>query len=1170
MQKALVAVEVYLTSVCDVRATGTSQPETSLYPALANLLNEVAKASGLKVLCVMQLANQGAGFPDGGIFSRSQYHRRDEAEPLLGQVPEHGVVEAKPVADDAWLTADKSQVSRYWKRYRQVLVTNFRDFLLLGEDANGQPSPLESFRFAESEVAFWQQAQHPRKLAHEKGEQFAEFLLRILLNRARLADPADVAWFLASYARDARFRVEHKDAPGLVPLRSALEEALGLKFEGEKGDHFFRATLVQTLFYGIFSAWVLWHREKPGRTDEFDWKNAAYYLRLPMLAALFEQVSTASKLRELELIEVLDRTGAVLNRVVRADFFSKFDEGLAVLYFYEPFLKAYDPNLRKELGVWFTPPEIVKYMVARVDHVLRTELDIEDGLADERVYVLDPACGTGAYLVEVVDRIAENVRQNKGEGLIASEVKRALRERVFGFEILPAPFVVSHLQLGLALKRHGAAFGPKERAGVYLTNSLTGWEPPDGEAKERLRQMDSFPELKAERDAAYEVKREKPILVILGNPPYNAFAGVSPEEEHGMVDVYKEGLVKEWGIKKFNLDDLYVRFFRLAERRIVEGNNKGEPGRGVVCYISNFSYLGDPSFVVMRKRLLSGFDAVWLDCMNGDSRETGKLTPDGRPDPSVFSTETTSVGIRVGTAICLLARREADEKAPAVKFRHFWGVGKRKDLVASLADVDPEKHYQVAHPDRTNRYSFRPYAVDSVYGTWPLLTDLCEVAPYVGLEECRGGALIDIDRQVLVDRMRAYAEPAAEWGSIPSGEGRLAHDSAGFDAKATRISFLAAGGFDQESVHRYLVRPMESRWCYYSAVASLWNRPRPALREQCWEGNSFIVSRLNAQSSPEGFPMTIAKGLFDKQTISRNPGGIAVRIRPALKRTAGEHGRQTKAIQHGDPHSNLSPRARSYLRTLHVDADPDTDECAAGLIWMHVLATGYSPTYLAENVGGIKQGWPRVPLPDKRELLEASAALGREVAALLDTENEVRGVTVSRIRPELAAMARPSKDGGGSLDPDKDFAVTAGWGHAGKGGVTMPGKGDARERDYQPDERTAIVEAAARLGMNQDEAFARLGETTFDIYMNGTAFWKNVPKGVWEFYIGGYQVVKKWLSYREEKLLGRPLKADEVEHMMNTCRRLAAILLLGPRLDANYQAVKKSTYKWPQQSSPIS
>src|SRR5213080_5327299 len=197
------------------------------------------------------------------------------------------------------------------------------------------------------------------------------------------------------------------------------------------------------MFYGVFSAWVLWHKEKPLRKNDFDWKSAAWTLHVPMIKALFEQVATPTKLGPLGLVEVLDWTAAALNRVDRAAFFERFVESHAVQYFYEPFLEAFDPELRKQLGVWYTPPEIVQYMVARVDTVLREELHIAAGLADPRVYVLDPCCGTGAYLVEVLKRIAATLQEKGGDALLSSDLKRAALERVFGFEILPAPFVVA-------------------------------------------------------------------------------------------------------------------------------------------------------------------------------------------------------------------------------------------------------------------------------------------------------------------------------------------------------------------------------------------------------------------------------------------------------------------------------------------------------------------------------------------------------------------------------------------------------------------------------------------------------------------------------------------------------------------------------------------------------
>jgi hypothetical protein len=231
---------------------------------------------------------------------------------------------------------------------------------------------------------------------------------------------------------------------------------------------------------------------------------------------------------------------------------------------------------------------------------------------------------------------------------------------------------------------------------------------------------------------------------------------------------------------------------------------------------------------------------------------------------------------------------------------------------------------------------------------------------------------------------------------------------------------------------------------------------------------------------------------------------------------------------------------------------------------MHALAIGYSPAYLTENADGIRQDWPRIPLPDNRDALLASATLGRQVAALLDTESQVKGVTLGTIRPELRPIAVISRVGGGSLYLEAgELAVTAGWGHAGKGGVTMPGKGKTVARDYTPEELAAVKEGAKVPGLTLEQALAHLGETTYDIYLNEVAYWKNVPVKVWEYTIGGYQVIKKWLSYREQDVFDRSLTTDEAREVMNIARRTAAILLLEPALDANYQTVKQSSYAWP-------
>lgn len=590
------------------------------------MLNETGKALKPRVRCVVHLRSQGAGIPDAGLFTADQFQKGGGAL-LAGQLPSRGVIEVKGTGDDVQTIARGEQVRRYFERYGQVLVTNYRDWLLVVRGPDGAPTFGERFSFAPSEAAFW--SADPLTLAQTRGAQFEEYLTRVLLHAAVLSNPADVAWLLASYARDARARIERVDLPALGTIRGALEDALGIAFEDERGDHFFRSTLIQTLFYGVFSAWVLWHEEAPNPSDPFDWRLATYYLHVPVIQALSHQVSDPNSLRRLGLTEVLGWTGAALNRVDRAAFFQKFDQGQAVQYFYEPFLEQFDPLLRRELGIWYTPPEIVRYMVARVDQALRNELGIADGLADPHVYVLDPCCGTGTYLVEVLRQIADTLRANGDDALLAADLKRAATERVFGFELLPAPYVVAHLQLGLLLQSLGAPLSDErqERAGIFLTNALTGWEPAT-----EPKTIFAFPELQQERDAAAHVKRDVPILVILGNPPYNGFAGVAVKEERTLSDAYRR-TQRAPAPQGQGLNDLYVRFYRMAERRITESGRGG-----IVCYISNYSWLDGLSFTGMREHFLDAFDQIWIDSLNGDKYKTGKLTPDGQPDPSVFST----------------------------------------------------------------------------------------------------------------------------------------------------------------------------------------------------------------------------------------------------------------------------------------------------------------------------------------------------------------------------------------------------------------------------------------------------------------------------------------------------------------------------------------------------
>ena len=317
---------------------------------------------------------------------------------------------------------------------------------------------------------------------------------------------------------------------------------------------------------------------------------------------------------------------------------------------------------------------------------------------------------------------------------------------------------------------------------------------------------------------------------------------------------------------------------------------------------------------------------------------------------------------------------------------------------------------------------------------------------------------------------------------------------------------------------RFAYRPFDNRWLYWEADTKLLDEKRAGYMPHVLEGNMWLVTQQKprrAWSPPQVISHIGCLDLMDRgatcfPTWLRNEGfGID-----------GD----------GSRRANLSGTAQRYLDRLGARAED---------LFHHVLATLHNPAYCEANAGALRMGWPCIPLPGwpdgetvgAMEAVARSAEKGRELGQLLNSGTPAPGVTEAPLRPEIAAIAVPSTRDGSNMGGD-DFAVTAGWGHYGKDDAVMPGQGRVVERNYTPDERAVL-----------DDALPILGENTFDVHLNGNAFWCNVPATVWAYQIGGYQVLKKWLSYREFDVLGRALLPEEVQHFTDISRRIGAILL---------------------------
>ena len=675
---------------------------------------------------------------------------------------------------------------------------------------------------------------------------------------------------------------------------------------------------------------------------------------------------------------------------------------------------------------------------------------------------------------------------------------------------MPAPFVIAHLQIGLTMQDLDASLAEdgSERAGVFLTNALTGWEP-------RTNKPLPFPELEEERDRAEKVKQEAPILVILGNPPYNGFPGVAVgREERELTDAYRSARrVRQ--PEGQGLNDLYVRFFRMAEKRIAE-----RTGQGIVCFISNYSWLDGLSFTGMRERYAEVFDAIRIDCLNGDKYKTGKIAPDGSPDPSIFSTESNPAGIQVGTAVATLVRKAAHAPSQEIGFRHLWGQAKRRELLET-AGCEPDALYDSVEPSLPLGLPFLQTVVDDRWFDWPALPDLFPVA-FSGVKTARDSFLVDTDLARLRQRIGEYFN------------GNLSHEEVGrrnpvamkpvqrFDPVSVRETLLARGSPDESSFVRYAYRPFDTRWLYWEAETKLLDERRPDYRPHVFDGNVWLCSSQGIRKGETEPQAAFARSVASYHMIER----VAVWFPAWLRRpTLGAGGSDLEAVP------NLAPAANTYLSRLELGVED---------LFYFVLATLHDPTYREANSGGFRMDWPRIPLPDwptgsasdAASRLVGTARRGRELARLLDVDTPVSGVTTGSSRPEVASIAVPTMTDGHQMSGD-DFAVTAGWGYFGAGQKVMPGQGRAVERSFRTDEREALADTASVLG-----------ESTFDVYLSSRAYWRNVPAAVWEYRLGGYQVLKKWLSYRERQVLGRDLKPEEVAYFAEVARRIGSLLRL--------------------------
>ncbi|HZJ51547.1 MAG TPA: type ISP restriction/modification enzyme [Actinomycetota bacterium] len=954
------ACRTYLNAVRAIRATSQHTREQSFYTPLNNLLDALVTGAKPARRAMGHPAGIDGDFPDVALY---------EVAANVLVLP----FEVKPPSADVVALGKSAQARRYATSFGggRVLVTNLRQFALARLDGTSMVVDT-SVSLAADEPAL----DAPVGSLGNSPAELANLLDEACSLRATITDPSSVATFLAFHARHMRDSIVATGEPGvmLAPIQKAFADGLGITLP----DKLLVATVVQTLVYGLLAAWL--DDEHP---QEFDWMESSYRLEVPVFADILHAALRPALIRRCKLKQHLDAIGRLLMWVNRDVFDTKF-EGGAIEYFYEPFLAKFDEDLRDQLGVWYTPREIADYQVARADHHLRTDLGIAAGITHESVFILDPACGTGTYLGAVL-RSIHNIHISNGEPpeVALSRTIDAATSRVIGFEILPAAFVISHLHIGRLLSRLGAGELP-DRLRVYLTNSLTGWppnSPPEG--------LTLFPELEDELRDAAKVKHYDPVLVILGNPPYQGYSTAETDEERELLRAWITPLWPVWGLRKHRMNDLYVRFWRMSIEKIASLT-----GRGVVSFITNRKWLGGRSYPTMREAVATRFEHVVVDDLHGavdDHTHPG--------DQSVFMTAIAS-GITRGTAIVTAVRARAPAAPAAVRSRDLWGssVSKRARL-AAWRDASIDDGLVPVATDAARQWKFTA----DTGGDFPSIDEYLTTV-HSGVQSVRDAAVMAEDRVTLETRMRDYFDASLPLEQIVASHPGFGVERVGYNALKVRQNLLSSSSFQGGRLVRFLYRPFDVRWLYWEPDHKLLNRARPA-QMPYW--------LTIPQQRCVVLPQTPRRVHAARPVVSTCVGSFAAaepdaRLFP-LYEPGALHGVGATLPSAGDPPVPLV--AREWIAAARLAGTGGTDVEIAEILFHALVAVMNSPTWLDDQPVEADD-FAQVPLPADPVVLADAAVIGRRIADLNDPTVDVLGITSGAIDPAFASIGVPDTASG--------------------------------------------------------------------------------------------------------------------------------------------------------------
>jgi hypothetical protein len=935
----------YLKRIADTSSRGDAREE-SFYPALAELFKAYADATDKKSIEITTLPKKTeAGNPDFRVWDGNQH--------IVGYL------EAKaPTVEHLDQTETTDQLKRYLHTFPNLILTNFFEFRLY---RNGEL--IERAQLARPYVIHKLKAvppvEHEAKFINLLEKFFAFSLPKVYDARTLAMELAKRTRFLRDEVIALELEDEEKKGKGfIIGFYEAFRKYLisGLTKED------FADLYSQTITYGLFAA-------RTRSENGFNRKLA--YDKIPRTIGILREVFQFVSLGELpkpmewivdDISEVLALTD--VNSILR----KYFHEGKGkdpIVHFYETFLAEYDPTTREQRGVYYTPEPVVTYIVRSLHSLLKSHFNKRHGFAGEAVTVLDPAGGTLTFLAEAAKLIVEE-SSRFGEGAGALAIKEYILPNFHAFELMMAPYAVGHLKMSFLLEELGYKLQQEDRFKLYLTNTLEMEEL----AQTELPGMASLSE---ESRLAGKVKKEQPVLVILGNPPYSGHSTNVYEE----VKAYYEVDGKPLGEKNPKwLQDDYVKFIRFAQWKI------DQAGEGILGFITNHSYLDNPTFRGMRRSLMNSFDEIYILDLHGNTLRKERA-PDGSQDKNVFD-------IKQGVAIGLfIKKRDAEQKKECmVRHAELWGTRERKYAWLEQNSIDTTK-WKALKP-KSGSYLFIPRNEKLLknYERFMKITDIFPVNS-VGIVTSRDGFVLDPDKAALKRRIRMFIDPKMP-DEIVSQSFNL-RDKPNWKLHDARETVRKDDQWE-DAIRKILYRPFDVQWIFYHDAVI--ERARREVMRNMGKENLAMITPRQCKEQPGAFVTTHLAGHKTVSAFDINyffPLYLYIEKEKPKKRAPGT---VMMVFEPQDDYkskkANLSDSLIAHL-TASYKKTPSPER-----IFFYVYAVLYSNTYRTQYAEFLKADFPRIPFTADLKLFNRIADYGdRLVDIHLLKADVLDGMTIS-------------------------------------------------------------------------------------------------------------------------------------------------------------------------------